>query len=794
MASITSLQTSAIKALISKMIAEYVAGGSGGSGGGTGGSTIPLAISTPSIDPVTVNGTYSMQMAGTGPGTLTWTMSPAVPGITLSSSGVLSGTPTTVGVFTTMITLTSNSGASTSREYKITVNPAPVVTQWVTYASDNGTGSNVMDVTGRDTDNAYGGNVKKYQSTAANVYGIANNDITASGTGTGSVLIPSTSDTVEVEVLVKAMPNTIAITQLISIELSRSTELATNVNLYRMRLYNSGNLAITKLTNGVESSEALSTSEASSFKVGDKIVFRRTMNAAKTVAYLSIRVNDVEVASWIDNSPIAAGSYISFTSGGRTVAYDYWIIRTMNTPTSANAPVLAAATLNLTKDSPVDFQFAASGDPTITYSVISGLPAGLSLSNSGRLTGIPTVTGAQTLVIRATNSVGTNDRTYNFTIAAPGSTGGGVVGVYGATGTNWPASTPRLTDAFDKTYTVAPTWNAVGTAIQDALATAGTSAKVKIEVTPGQFPTGNGAGSSSVGVLQDIGSIDRTWNIVITPRDGVGSVTTAAGSGSAFVNVKGLSIIGIDFSDCALLIRNSSRTYITHTFARHGNFTANGGTGLNDCEYVECVFGPDVYVSEVDRCAVRTANGFSATRSGWRGCYFAPCYKINGATGHCDTIQLSASGSSPNIGTKIINSVVFCSSNQGFIATETPHAQQVIVDTSLFVAGQSRQGYRYPQSSDMYQSTQAYAFVGGAVDITMKKSIVLGKVSSNHTFTLVENTKVIDNPGAPVASGSFTVDPSLATIPSSDIDAMAPYPAVSRQRALWASQFRKVVA
>jgi hypothetical protein len=72
----------------------------------------------------------------------------------------------------------------------------------------------------------------------------------------------------------------------------------------------------------------------------------------------------------------------------------------------------------------------ATGDATITWAVTSGsLPAGLSLSSGGAITGTPTTAGTSTPTITATNSTGSDADVLSITInAAPTGPTAGVAG------------------------------------------------------------------------------------------------------------------------------------------------------------------------------------------------------------------------------------------------------------------------------------------------------------------------------------------------------------------------------
>ena len=77
-------------------------------GYGYGNEVCPLAVTTATLPGGTVGTAYSQALAGTGgAGTYTWTETGALPGgLTLSSAGTLSGTPTAAGAFSFTVTMT----------------------------------------------------------------------------------------------------------------------------------------------------------------------------------------------------------------------------------------------------------------------------------------------------------------------------------------------------------------------------------------------------------------------------------------------------------------------------------------------------------------------------------------------------------------------------------------------------------------------------------------------------------------------------------------------------------------
>ena len=89
---------------------------------------VTLAITSTTLPTGGVGGPYSTQMTSTGgTGTVTWTMSPTnVVGLTMSTTGLLSGTPT--GTYTSTVTITATDSATNQQQTKsitptLTINP-----------------------------------------------------------------------------------------------------------------------------------------------------------------------------------------------------------------------------------------------------------------------------------------------------------------------------------------------------------------------------------------------------------------------------------------------------------------------------------------------------------------------------------------------------------------------------------------------------------------------------------------------------------------------------------------------
>ena len=87
-------------------------------------------------------------------------------------------------------------------------------------------------------------------------------------------------------------------------------------------------------------------------------------------------------------------------------------VKPLSAPSFSNAPLTVIITIN----TPLNFDYTANGTPSPTFSIISGsLPAGLSFSTSGVLSGTPTHIGVYTGTITASNGISPN-ATQNYSI------------------------------------------------------------------------------------------------------------------------------------------------------------------------------------------------------------------------------------------------------------------------------------------------------------------------------------------------------------------------------------------
>ena len=410
-----------------------------------------------------------------------------------------------------------------------------------------------------------------------------------------------------------------------------------------------------------------------------------------------------------------------------------------------------------------------------------------------------------------TSALGSDvDRTATLTASLPLEAGGGGAtvelfepapqlnapsGFFGPDGSHWPTRTPWVHDAFDSVVEVDPDWGQIGAAI----AAADPTSKVKVLVRPGTFAAGGGSGSTRAGDLHDVGSVGRDWRVLVTPRDGWGSVagvgTIADGAGYAIVNLAGVAMIGVDFRATGVLVRNCRDFAIGWSTFGRLNATSNAHEGLSDVEMVECVL-PDLTDNGVDRMAVRVANDYSASGVSMRGCYVAPAYKVAGSSAHCDTLQTSRSSGAGNVsGISIEDSVLFASSSAVVMAE---HTQDVSMIRSAFVGGLRGTG-RYPIADGLHLIEGENTLWGQPASqgdlvtgVTASEGLVLGSIRQSWQFDSVTDTVTTDvTPPAP-STGSFVVD--NATYGDQDVvlgqewyEANCPMPDAARLLQIWSA-------
>ncbi|MGF6418916.1 outer membrane autotransporter protein [Stenotrophomonas sp. AN71] len=457
---------------------------SGGSGPvSTTSGSVQLTVNAPTItiNPTTLPnasaGTaYNQNLTATG-GTGTYTYALAAgtlpPGITLSSAGVLSGTPTAAGSFTSTITVTDSStggGPYTgNRAYTFNVS-APSLTLTPPAGSLSGTAGAPLTV----TFSAGNGNAPYAYDISAGALpsgvtlsptGTLSGSPTVSGTFTFSVRV--TDSTTGTGAPFRRTQNYILTVAAPTITLSPGVLPAP--------------------TAGVAYSQIITASS------GQPTTFTYAITTGQVPVGLSLNTATGELSG----TPTQVGGY-NFTvtatdAGGFTGSSNYG--GTVGAPTLSLTPgTLAAASAGVAYST----TFVASGGTAgYTYQLTGALPSGLSFSpSSGVLSGTPTQAGNFNISVRATDSTTGTGAPFSIT-------------------TSYTLAVSAPTIVVDPTTVPAATG---GAAYAQTLTASGGNGTYSFSVTGGGLPSG--ITLSSAGVLSGTPTVAGTFNFTVQATDG----------------------------------------------------------------------------------------------------------------------------------------------------------------------------------------------------------------------------------------------------------------------------------
>ena len=516
----------------------------------------PITVNPASLPTGNVGSAYSQTVSasgGTGASTFVVTVGALPTGLSLnSSSGAITGTPSSAATYNFTITATDTVGATGSRAYSVTVtassltvSPAtlPATTQGVAYSqsvtASGGTAPYTYAVivgalpTGLSLNGSSGAITGTSSASGTFNFTItATDSLGATGSRAYSVVVNTA-----ISVAPASLPNT---TQGVAYSQTVTASGGTGVPTYTLSVgvlptglsLNASTGAITGTASaagtfnftitatdavGATGSQAYSIVVAASLAVNPAsfpattqgVAYSQTITAtggtgastfAVTVGALPTGLSLNAATGAISGTPSAAGTF-NFTitatdSVGATGNRAYSVV--INAPLAVTPASLPAGSLGSAYSQTIA---ATGGTGAATFAVTAGaLPTGLSLNgSSGAITGTPSAGGTFNFTITATDTVSASgSRAYSVTINA-------------AITVN-PASLPSTT---------------VGAAYSQTVSASGGNGSYTFSVTAGSLPTGLSL-TAATGAITGTSSAAGTFNFTVTATDGLGAMGARA--------------------------------------------------------------------------------------------------------------------------------------------------------------------------------------------------------------------------------------------------------------------------
>ena len=402
-------------------------------GSATGSFTIRIApaalvIATSSLPAGTVGSAYTASLAATG-GTppYTWSVAPSstLPsGLSISSAGVISGTPTASGTFSVTLQATDSAQATATKAYSVTVAAAAAPLSITTQGPLAGA---VVGVAYSQAFAATGG-ASPYQWSILAGGGFLPTGLTLSAAGslTGT---PA------------PFPGTYPFTVQVADSAGRTATKAFTLTVAGVLIIATANpLPGATVGTPYNLNFALDV-------VGGIAPFAWSIAGGALPA--GIALNSTTGA--LSGTPTTAGTFtftVSVTGGGQTATQSLTI---------TVAPIITTATLpNATVGTPYSQTLTAGGSGTFTWSVSTGaLPGGITLnSTTGALSGTPSAPGAFTFTVSVAGGGQTATQSFTITVGVPQ---GPSYTVTPVTATASPATQPALGIGIPSAYPLAIT-------------------------------------------------------------------------------------------------------------------------------------------------------------------------------------------------------------------------------------------------------------------------------------------------------------------------------------------------
>jgi cyclophilin family peptidyl-prolyl cis-trans isomerase len=387
------------------------------------------------------------------------------PGLSLSSAGVLSGTPTSAGTYSDIVVTASNGiGTAPTQTISITVHQVPAITSSAPAAGIFGTAyTHTYAATGSPapTYSLTGGTLPGGLSVSS--AGVISGTPTTAGTFTGTITATNSAGTFP---------------QAFSITINQAPAFTSSV----------------PTATGLLGTAYSFTCAASGFPAPTFSVPANTLPTGLTLNSTTGEISGTPSATGVFSGTLTASNGIGSN------ATQAFTITIHQAPAFTNGPPPSPAVVGTA----YHFAYAASGFPVPTFSSTGTLPPGLSLSSSGVISGTPTTAGTYpNIVVSASNGIGTAPtQTISITVhQVPAITSSappaGVLGIaysHSFTATGSPTPTFSTTDPLPTGLTLSPEGVLSGT------------------------PSALGTFTGTVTATNVVGTSEQAFNIVINQQ------------------------------------------------------------------------------------------------------------------------------------------------------------------------------------------------------------------------------------------------------------------------------------
>ena len=344
-------------------------------------SSAPVITTTNPLPSGTIGTPYSFAFTATGSGTINWSATGLPSWATLSSAGLLTGTPNAVATTTMAVRATNSVGSAGPTNFSLTIAGVPPA---ITSVSPLPGGTN--------------GTAYSFQFTATGT-----SPVTWSATGLPAWASLSASG------LLTGTPN-ISTTTILAV--TASNVAGTD---------GPHNFSLTVVTPPVAPT-ITSTSPLPNGTLGVAYSFQFAAGGSAPITWSGTglpgwaTLSSAGMLTGTPNAVAVSTLHITATNGtGSDGPHDFSLTVTGIAPSITSTTPLPGATAGTA----YSYQFTATGTAPITWGA-TGLPSWASLSSSGLLTGTPPTAASSSFAVTATNSSGSDgSRTFTLTIANP---------------------------------------------------------------------------------------------------------------------------------------------------------------------------------------------------------------------------------------------------------------------------------------------------------------------------------------------------------------------------------------